>query len=300
MCKDPADSNCTVVVSVRDASFQTGLYYSVGVVDRCTGTTFWGPGVTGVIEYGNGKHPSVSLVAISNELFTIECHGSDFGSACYCCVGKVNISCKSIQWGDAESIGSGEKPKVSAFGKKFVVLMEQPCSINSLKYFVGTIVTNTLAIESIKEGTKITDFKGVEPDIAMTSNNIVAVYRSIKSYVINTILGTLDNDKGTITWLPDSKSTLNLTGKNPTISCNTEGNIVAVHQTWCCWNTLAMTCGGVTDNKITWEKGRKFISGVYPAIALSEDKDVFEMHSNPFGFSLFYSQGIFENPQGDN
>ena len=302
LCKTDGDSNSakTVVVSVRDVSLKRALYYSVGIVDKGAGITYWGPGRGGVEEYGTGQHPSVCLyksVRKENVIYALECHTTDYFKMCYYRVGQVDIVNKSIKWGDEKSIGSGVWPKICVNeGGSVVVLMEEKCSLNGLRYLVGTFneAEKKIAWKDFKENQdskKVEDFKGVEPDIAIHENTVVAIYRSIYKFGIKCNIGTL-NDKG-INWSGE-KDLSGVTGLYPVIGFY-DDKLVEIHQIRY-RKRLATSCGQITDKEkgtVQWGSVKELDYGERPSVTLYGD-EVFKMHGVPVGFTLFYAQGKLE------
>ena len=290
LCESSSDEQ-TVVVWVRDASFMRGLYCSVGIVDSDSGVTNWGPGR---VEYATtGQHPSVCLYKYdSKQLYAIECHSTDFYMGqCSCCVGKVDIENKEIEWNkESLSIGSGVKPKVCVNENGMVVIIfEEKWALNTLRYLVGSFgkekieFYNNLKSKEIKVeggGNKV----GVEPDIAIQGNTVAVIYRSLLCNNINTVIGTLDGD--TITWC--SVQAFGAKGIYPSISIHS-GNVVETHQINY-WKRLSTRCGKLHDGKIDWRDIKELDYGEYPAVALYKKK-VFQVHTAPLELNLFYSQG---------
>lgn len=288
---NPSNGN-TVVVSVRDSTLLPYLFYTVGTVDTQAARTTWGERT----HYGYGQHPSVCLVGINAELYAIECHSSDLLKMCYYRVGKVSVSDKSIVWGKAKDIGCGKKPKITANDGIVIVIMEEICTLDTLKYFIANIADvdtqeNTIAwtVGDNKDDKNML-FAGVEPDISVNSEyKVIAVCRSY-GRVVKAKLGKVNRNRKKIDWSSIEKKVLT-SGVNPTISLNSKDQIVEIHQN--VWKQLSISCGRIVNNLIEWDRDdeKLIYYGEYPSIILSDKGVVLEMHGTPLGFSLFYSQG---------
>lgn len=286
------DNGETVVVGVRDASLWPKLYYTVGTVNREGASTVWGDST----QYDTGKHPSVCIVKIKDDLYAIECHSSDVNKMCYYRVGVITI-CEtggSIAWGDSKQLGCGNKPKISANDGTIVVIMEEICTWSTLKYYIADTRDVNIQKKTIQWTLGAKDdkfFEGLDPDISVNNRDeVVAVCRSYDRRV-RAKLGKVGASKKKINWSEATKE-LPTCGVNPTISFNSNRQIIEIHEN--IWKELCITCGRFAGNEIHWDnvKDKAVIhNGEYPVVALSDEGVFVEMHSTPFGFSLYYSQG---------
>lgn len=285
----------TVVVHVRDVTLSRKLYYTVGTVDMKTPTTCWGK----TTQYGTGQHPSVCLVKINEVLHAVECHCSHVTRKCYYRVGVVSVGEKSIVWSDPKHLGYGKKPKIAGNDNVLAVIMEEVLTLDSLEYYIADITAghgnpqnNDIAWKPGHGSKDPNFFNGIEPDISINGNGtgqVVVVCRTLYGGEIRAKLGSVTEDKKKINWSAFNNE-LATCGTDPTISLNSKGNIVQIHQAP--WKQLTINCGQITGSVIQWDKEDRTIHyGEYPAIALSDGGVVLEMHCTPIGLSLFYSQG---------
>ncbi len=134
---------------------------------------------------------------------------------------------------------------------------------------------------------KILDFDGVEPDVAISDTTIVVICRTGLS-TLQTKVGTIHSDRQ-IHWGPTMP--LSSTGINPTISINSKGYVVEIHQTKM-FRSLIRNCGHILPDKtIAWKQASTYTQGEYPTVSINDDNFVFEMHKSNFGLKLFHSQG---------
>lgn len=275
----------TVIVSVHDVVFSRYLHYSVGIVNQHTGETEWGE----VISYDTGRHPSVSLMHKDGELYVIETHCNHFKS-CYYLIGIVHILRKRITWKPSRFLCHGLKPKVSTKDDGTVMIVKEKSYSwsNIIQYHIGRLDTQDQQVVWNDKEAVITDFHGVEPDITVNRSNIVVMCRSTnRTTGLQFKKGTLYDDLA-VTW--NNTSVFRSNGKNPSISLNSDGNIVEVHQKPIT-RQLSYCCGRIMDNSILWGKIKTQGNGEYPTVSLSDDGYVYETHKTNFGIHLFHIQG---------
>lgn len=305
---DGSTESRVVVLSVRDCSMTTELAYSVGVMGG--GTTDWGKASTAVKEYDSGQTPCVALYRPSSstvtdeddddDIYAIECHSSEVPDAlkvCHCRLGKVNVEKRLVdwKWGNSFFIGNGLRPRVCVNGEgKVVFVMEEMCSVQSLRYLVGRVDVKHRTIDfGCSWISQRVDFRGVEPDVAIYGDEVFVVYRSALSSRIKYVSGTL-LEGNLIDWREERK--FDQYGKTPTISIQpSSGKVVEMHRS-CLWKRLNFRVGSIVGGQIMWGEVRRFVCGEFPAVALSESGQIIEMHTAPIGLDLAYSQGQLVYP----
>ena len=246
------------------------------------------------IEFGSGKQPSVALVyeEESDTTYVIATRRCRFHKEFYYHIGTIDGL--SIQWFYHTHIGSGGvKPRISASKNGTIALV---CEVKysprqRLQYFIGNLDTsnNQPRISWKKENILVPGFYGVEPDIAISDTMIVIIGRK-NFYTLQTLVGKITGERLDISW--GSPQELTSMGINPTISINSHGFIVEVHQTKVL-RSLSRNHGKINTqgNTIDWKQASTYTQGEYPTVSLSDDNFVFEMHKTNFGTKLFYSQG---------
>lgn len=284
-----------IVVLVQDTSLRPDLSYRVGSVRKEAGEVEWGT----VRVYDRGQYPSVSLINIEDVLYVIETHlGFVNFRYCYYKIGKVNTRDKNIEWIRSDSIFfcKGKNAKVSANdnGTVTVVTEENLSWGDYLHLYVGKIDTQNMTITWVSSDSVIQDMQGVEPDVSINGQTIVvACCARGTGRIIQFRKGTINNDLS-VGW-NGVVSELKASGASPSISLNSDGNIVEVHQAknWP-WKELSFCCGHIKDDhSILWGESRIHTSGQYPSISLSDDGYIFEMHRS--GNDLKHMQGDLKN-----
>ena len=286
-----------VVVCVYDVTVGNNIYYCVGVINKDMGVTDWG--TIGEV-CGSGWRPRAALVSMSEKLYIIETHCFDSSKFCSR-VGEVKLDSKTITWGISDSSKDGVNPSISAtctddgtamVGTAMVVTEDRRS--NRIQLYSGTLNTEHRKVEW-KEITDIPNFRGMEPDICIGANIIVVVcrcgsYRSIIRFKTGQIERDLHISWASASELPRSDSGNYRDGRNPSISFNSSGAIVEVHQTWTL-RKLSWSCGLVKRGSITWGESKIHDFGEYPSISLCDDGFFYEIHKTHFGTHLFTEQG---------
>ena len=278
-----------VAVSVVD-DYIGRLYYSVGEYDEGRNKIAWGEKQ----RYGYGRNPSVCLIYERETLYVIEVHCRNMASSLQYKLGKVNPQSMRIEWNNipSEFLTYGKKPKICVTENGTVVVIHEKVLLSGILYFVATTTIHDGNI-SIAWGEKqeISTIRGVEPDITVGLDKVVAIFRNGNfTQEISTIVGTLREN--TVTWNRDISTCGN--GHNPSVSINYQNNIVAVYQVL--GRRLHHKCGQLVNDEIVWSEtsASTFTLGEYPSVVLTGDNKIVEMHKTNFGHSMYQSEGKLE------
>ena len=274
-----------LAVSVVDDTVGS-LYYSVGQYDGDHNQITWGEKQ----RYSYGRNPSVCLIYEGETLYVIEVHCRNVASSLQYKIGKVNTHSLSIEWNDIpnEFLTYGTKPKICATENGTVVIYETVL-FDGLRYCVATTTIKDGNI-SIAWGRKekIPSIKGVEPDISVCQDKLVAIFSHGKIIQeIFTIVGTLKEN--IVTWNP--KISTCGSGHNPSVSINSGNNFVAFYQVL--GRRLRHTSGKLDNDEIVWSEcsASTFTLGEYPSVILTDDNKIVEMHKANFLHSMYQSEG---------
>ena len=278
-----------LAVSVID-DYTGSLYYSVGNYDGDHNNITWGEKKW----CGYGRSPSICLVYEGETLYVIEVHCRNVASSLQYKIGKVNPQSMSIEWDDIpnEFLAYGKKPKICAAENGTVILIYESFLFNGILYRVATTTIQDGNI-SIAWGRKevISSIKGVEPDISVCQDKLVAIFRNGKiTQEISTIVGTLK--ESIVSW--NRKISICGYGHNPSVSINAGNNIVAFYQVF--GRRLHHTSGQLVNGKIVWSEcsTSTFTLGEYPSVILTDDNKIVEMHKANFLHSMYQSEGKLE------
>ena len=284
-----------VSVRVFDSSFSRNLCCTVGIFNKITSSMEWGENYS----YGSGKQPSVALINKDEKFYAIEIHRSHLQKQCYYRIGEVNKDAKQIEWmGREKQMCLGVKPRVSATDSgKIVVVHEQTYSLlNRMKYHIGKLnisdgnpceASITISRSSFIANVSCEWLHGVEPDITISENSAILIFRS-GFHKIYSHLGTFAEDDKSIIWhgvqdVPD-------TGINPRISLNSDDYCVESHQKKL-GRQISRNHGRISQHEIIWGNPTIPTLGEYPSITLSDDGVVIELHKKNFGQTLYDSCG---------
>ena len=284
----------TVVVCVFDTSLSISLFSSVGIINKAKGTVEWGE----VKRYDDGCFPSVSLVRVEDKLYAVETHKAEFWRNCFYSVGLVNVQAKNVGWKGSVHLSRGQKPKVSADRNGTVVIIHEHDYGSSMQLHIGDARWVEQAI-NWRSSSQITHFQGSEPNVTICNNKVIIVCRG-DGNKIDYKVGTYKEQDHSIAWgslesLPEGNEAAGI-GEYPSISLNSNGNVIEAHQTTTLvMHQLCYTCGRLKNSSITWAESGKSDMGEYPSVSLFDEKCFFTVHKTNLGPNLFYRQGKLEN-----
>ena len=279
-----------VALCVYDQDKQ--LYYSVGAVNKTNGEIAWGAPQS----YDTGYYPSVDILCLEDSLYAVETHATGFPSSRCCCrVGKIDMTQKTIDWGNTKDCCSGQKPKICANDDGTVVVVYEGKHLlwgETLYHDIMKVNTEEKTLDvPTGRGCEKLDYEGVEPNITISEERVVLIYRSGVSE-LRSAIGELRRDQTRIEWNTTSGTVLPFVGKEPSIGLNTHGNLVEVHQTTLTpYRQLCYNYGHIADNAINWTLHDPHVVGEYPTIALADDGFTVEMHKTNFGSNLYQTHG---------
>ena len=264
------------------------LSYSVGQYDRDHNQITWGEKQ----RYGRGRSPSVCLIYEGETLYVVEVHCKYVASRLQYKTGKVNPRSMTIEWdGISEFLAYGKKPKICATGNGTVVIIYESVLFFDLQYCVATTTIEEGIISLAWGRRERIARKGVEPDISVCHDKLVAIFRRGKlAQEISTIVGTLREN--IVTW---HRGILRCgSGHNPSVSINAENNIVAFYQVL--GRRICHKSGQLVHDEIVWceRSASIFTLGEYPSVILTDANKIVEMHKANFGHSMYQSEGNVE------
>ena len=278
--------DATVAVCAYDFSFGYGIKCCVGkVTDKFAGVMEWGvPAACS----DWGYDPGVSLLRVNGKLYVIEANSSKsiFITKFQYRVGEVDDFNKTITRGTPDK-SKGFHPKISTKDDGTVMAVAEKGHSSDSNHGKINLENNKVAWKATFE---IPKFCGVKPDISINANKIVVACRS--GMIIRFKVGTFDEN---IIWGDINVPHLS-NGRNPSISINSTGDIMEVHQTWA-GRMLSRCCGHVGDDyMINWGESKIHDYGEYPSISLCDDGFLYEVHKTHFGRQLFIVPGRMSTP----
>ena len=272
----------TVAVCAYDGTVRSGIKCCVGTIDKVTGVTQWGDPAECA---DRGSHPSVSLLHTNGRLYVIEANSFFQSSKGFQYrLGEVNVGNKTIEWGIPYH-HEGIHPKVST--KDDGTAMAVAKKRNNILLYRGSVnINDRMAVW--RNGDPILDFHGMKPDISINADKIVVACCSggMIRFKIGRIIGQ------NLDWISVSDRSY---GLNPSISLNSDGDIMEVHQTRS-GRKLSRCCGRIDDNEIIWEESKVHDYGEYPSVSLCDDGYFYEVHKTNLGWRLFILPGQLMTP----
>ena len=266
------------------------LYYSVGRVDKAGGKTKWGH----VHEFDKGKYPSVAVISINGGLYAIECHSGHFFNNIYAHVGKIDAEEKCIHWGESQYLCPGKRGRICADDNGTVIIVHEENNfiMSGSRIFHDVYAVDTSSKKLCRKGLgicqEVTQLAGCDQDIALNKNGkVVIVYRSGDALMY--LIGTIKDYR--VTWCDVANKSLPATGKEPSVSINSQGLVIVAYQSKL-GRQLGYVYGYVEGDLIKWnEKTDSSSFGEYPSISLADDGCIVQIHKTNFGLSLYHTQG---------
>ena len=157
------NNESTIVVGWASTA-STNLYYKVGVADADGQAWQWG----GQDHYDGGNAASL---AVNNSNVVVDVHRSSTGSNnLFCRVGAVDVSSRSISWGESIKFDGGGDPYVSLNDNNRVIAVWSSTNSTNLYYRSGTVdpLLRTITWEG---GHKFS--AGSHPTVSINNNNVV-------------------------------------------------------------------------------------------------------------------------------
>ena len=281
-------------VRVHDSTISRILHYSVGVFNNVCSSIEWGEDLA----FSSGKKPSVALINKQGHLYAIEVHYSKLYFKWYYRLGKVNERKKIIKWEGRETImNSGLRPKVCATDSGKIVVVNEESNrarpYRRMNYHIGKLIISdgnpSITFNESKNIGNNSCLQGVEPDITISENTAILIFRS-GFQTISSLVGTFSENDQSITW--HDLQVVPGDGINPRISLNSRDYCVESHQTKA-GRQICRNHGRISqpEKKIIWGNSMVCTLGEYPAIALGDDGFVVELHKTHFGTKTFQSHG---------
>jgi hypothetical protein len=293
------DRERNVAVAVYDDGFG-GLYYLVGDVNKRSNIVNWSE----PMNYGTGKQPSIALVRLDDDLYIFEVHREIFFKKCLVNIGSVQTEgVKRIVWKDEyphEVLQcSVVKPKVSATNNgTYVIFHEEAYTRKGMRYHFGRFERREeggqqrFFLSELQQCRPFEAACGVEPDLAISGNRVVLVFRS-GFRNLDYYTGVINDLRNPIQWHP-FKFPAGI-GINPSISINRRGYVVATYQTKTL-RRLYYVYGHIeNDSIVSREGGISSTYGEYPTISLADDGYIVAIYKSGIGHDLSYSAGKLEN-----
>ncbi len=276
------------------------LVYKVGLLDQGKFSVDWGND----IKYTEGHYPSVALIHIEGEAeqkyCVVETHKSQINKDCYYRVGEVNKDLRTIDFGPDIKLYRGMNPKVCAQADGTVIIISETSYSYNIQYSIGQVNVSAKTIEWHEKCKELDQLSGICPSVSVSNNNVVVacVRSSVLSLLWNSdlrfIVGNLQRSgqEIAIAW---GASVNRGVGANPSISVNSHGRVVEVHESGYARRLLYSIgeCRG-EQRKIVWENSccdREYALGRSPSISLADDEYVIESHLTNLGYQTFLSPG---------
>ncbi len=272
------------------------LVYKVGLLDKGKFSIDWGKD----IEYTKGHYPSVALIhthiegEAEQKYYVVETHQSQVYKDCYYRIGEVNKD-RTIEFGPDIKLCRGVNPKVCAQDDGTVIIIsEMPYSYgNILQYSIGQVNVTAKTVEWHEKCKELEQLSGFCPSVSMSKDNVVVA--CVCSSELKFIVGNLKRGGQEIAWGAAVNREVPSVGTNPSISVNSHGHVVEVHESGYARRLFYSIgeCRG-EKRKIVWNNDfcdREYTLGRSPSISLADDGYVIENHLTNCGYQTYLSHG---------
>jgi hypothetical protein len=263
------------------------LYFRVGDVQH--DTINWKK----EISHGSGGYVKVGLFEKSGKVYIITVYGHDALRYCYYQINELSDDGK-ITFNDPKLLCSGIKPTLAVRKDGTVVVVVEDKLTYTLRCYVGKI--NDSVSEITWRESPDTFPNSTTPSVAINDkNNIILFYRrEVKDISSNIYLkyscGLLTDS---ITWKVKNQDYNKGIHPNVTVSNDQVVIVTYMSPTW--RHSLYFGYGTLNSKGefMVKEKSCNRGMGMHPAVSISEDNRVVEIHKSNSGTRLWVSQGIY-------
>jgi hypothetical protein len=222
------------------------------------------------------------------------------------CLSAVRLPAQTLTWSTPAKYATGTEPSVSMNSSGIVVEVHKSQNYNTLYYHIGKLNRSTGTVTWGKSHYVQTSEEIRYPEVALTQNSSVIIcYEGAYSLRLRYMTGTLDPTgpvDQAMTWVIKDKQYD--TGIFPSMSINSSGDLVEVHENNLSANKLFYRYGYVDPNTsspdITWKSGTNGVfyeNGDTPGISINDNLDFVEVHKEARGSNLHYRTGVVDGDQ---
>ncbi len=292
---DQSNGRCTSIDVLRedklavictDTTFTPNLYYYVGKINRRE--IAWG----NYMKYTTGKNPNVALFRQGGNVYTVECHDTNFFK-CHYHIWRYSSERRRMEGKmNGRSICSERNPKICANNDGWIV-----AAFRGNKYAVGKVDFHEEAV-FMKIDWWIRDRTvGSNPDVSMVGDMVVMAMTT--NITLKTYVGKLHTDLKEVKW----GNVIEAPGASwyPSIALNQEKQVLLGSQS-IAGRMITLVHGTTEENQITWNRASKTTGffGEYPSVVFHGRQEFFVNYKTNFGRSLRVKPGHIDIKEADN
>ena len=269
------------VVCGYESTVLRGKYHRAGTIEH-NSISWWNEQYNDI-----GVYPKVAFFDKDGKIYVIHVYSYSFWSrGCYYQINKLDEEKKCIKFGKLQRFCSGMRPTLATRGDGTVVVVTENPSLFSftLRCHIGKINDDVSEIVWSNSLEVLDRYSGTTPSVAINNTHIIVLYQVVGSSQLKYCCGSL-TDK--IKWKTLDQDFA--TGNRPTVALN-NNQVVIISFT--SMRSLYFGHGILNDVgfAITGEINQLGL-GTNPAVAISDDNKIVEIHSSHIKWCLWVSQG---------
>lgn len=268
-----------IAICAYEGTLTNNKYFRVGIVhqDRID----W----QNEIEQGKGEYARVGFFDKNNKVYVVLIYKRNVWRGCCYKIGEL-LPDYTINFGNSRVFCKDMRPSLAVRQDGTVVVIAEKVVSRTLTCHVGKV--NEMATE-INFNQSMDLFSGTTPSVAINDKHIILFYRIYGTDQLKYSCGCLGNK---VEWKVRSQDFCK--GIRPNVTLNNNGVVVTIHMSFM-GRLLYFSHGTMSD------EGRFTISseshalgmGMHPAICLSNDNKLIEIHRSNATTHLWASQGMY-------
>lgn len=235
------------------------------------------------IEHGKGEYVRVGFFEKKGKVYIITVYKRVFWRGCCYRINEL-LSDNSIKFGKSHMFCKGVRPSLAVRKDGTVIVVAEERLSYTLRCYMGKIndsvskITWKLCPDVIHHGTT--------PSVAINDTHIILLYRIRASNSLKYACGRLTD---TVEWKVLSQDFC--AGIRPNVTLNNNQVVITTHMSFT-GRSLYFGHGTLNDQgfTVTGESTRLGL-GMHPALCLSDENKIIEIHRSNMGTHLWVSQG---------
>lgn len=281
-----------VAVQVHKGTTGDKLYYRVGQVNQVTRQVAWG----GSVSWGNGAKPSVAVDALGN-VVVLHTVYNEVTPDIYSCVGRANVTTRSIDWYGCEVTDTGTNPTLAMNKDGGVVEVHNGSRDDNRTKLYARVGRLDVASHRVIFGASQSFDTGADSSVTVNqAGTVVEAHNGTTPATEHNLyftVGRADFNAKTLSWGSSSKHG---TGSHLTIGLNDTNQLVELHHDSTTQDKIYFSVGipNASNKTLTWKTGvgGRRDTGTGAALAIASAGLLLETHNAPSANSataLWYS-----------
>lgn len=267
----------SIAVCAYEGALSKKKYFRVGAVkhDKIT----WDE----EIEHGMGEYVRLGLFEKRGKTYIITVYRRVFWRGCCYQINKL-LSDNSIKFGEPHEFCKGARPTLAVRKDGTVIVVAEDRLSYTLRLYMGKINDSVSKI-TWKQSPRVLNH-GTTPSVAINDTHIILLYRIRASSSLKYACGRLTD---TVEWKVSSQDYC--TGIRPNVTLNNNQVVITTHMSFM-GRLLHFGHGTLNDQGFTVTgESTQLGLGMHPAVCLSDENKLIEIHKSNVGTHLWVSQG---------